>query len=67
MPTRDRILALLRSDPTLTRTALAPLIGITPNGVKYHLDKLKKAGRIRHIGPTRKGQWKILESESSRS
>ncbi len=33
MPTRDRILALLRSDPTLTRTALAPLIGITPNGV----------------------------------
>ncbi len=67
MPKRDRILALLRYDPTLTREALAHLVGITPNGVKYHLDKLKKAGRIRHVGPTRKGRWKILESESSRS
>ncbi|MYK89111.1 MAG: DUF4062 domain-containing protein [Acidobacteria bacterium] len=67
MPTRDRILSLLRSDPTLTRAALASRIGITPEGVKYHLDKLRKAGRIRHVGPTKKGRWEILESESPRS
>jgi len=66
MPTRDRILALLQSDPTLTRAALASCIGITPEGVKYHLDKLRKAGRIRHVGPTKKGRWEILESESTR-
>ncbi|MDE2763117.1 MAG: winged helix-turn-helix transcriptional regulator, partial [Gemmatimonadota bacterium] len=65
MPTRDRILALLRSDPTLTRAALASRIGITPGGVKYHLDRLRKAGRIRHVGPTKKGRWEILESEST--
>ena len=66
MPTRDRILALLRSDPTLTRAALASLVGVTPEGVKYYLGKLRKAGRIRHVGPTKKGLWEILESESTR-
>ena len=66
MPTRDRILALLRSDPTLTRTALASRIGVTPEGIKYHLDKLRKAGRIRHVGPTKKGRWEILGSESTK-
>ena len=65
MPTRDRILSLLRSDPTLTRAALASRIKITPEGVKYHLDKLRKAGHIRHVGPTKKGRWEILESEST--
>ncbi|MCY4648647.1 MAG: DUF4062 domain-containing protein [Gammaproteobacteria bacterium] len=66
MPTRDRILAHLQSDPTLTRSALAALVGVTPAGVKYHLDKLRRAGRIRHVGPTKKGRWEILESESTR-
>ena len=66
IPTRDRILTLLRSDPTLTRATMAPLVGITPDGVKYHLDKLSKAGRIRHVGPTKKGRWEVLESESTR-
>ena len=66
IPTRERIVALLRSDPTLTRAALASRVGVTPEGVKYHLDKLRKAGRIRHVGPTKKGRWEILGSESTR-
>ena len=60
-PTRERIVALLRSNPTLTRDALASRIGITSEGVKYHLDKLRKAGRIRHVGPRKKGRWEVLD------
>ena len=63
LPTRDRILALLRSDSTLTRAALASRVGVTTSGVKYHLDRLRKAGRIRHVGPTKKGHWEVLELE----
>jgi ATP-dependent DNA helicase RecG len=37
------------------------LTDITEDGVKYHLDKLKDAGRIRRIGPDRGGYWGILE------
>lgn len=65
MPTRDCIVALLRTDPTLTRAALATRVGITPEGVKYHLDKLRKTGRNRHVRSTKKGRWEILESEST--
>jgi len=54
---------LLREEPTITRRALADRIGVTPDGIKYHLEKLRKAGRIRHLGPTKKGRWHLLEDE----
>ena len=50
----------------LTRYAVAVRDGITPEGVKYRPDRLRKAGRLRHVGPTKKGRWGILESESTR-
>ena len=59
--TRERVLSLIRQDPRHTRRSLAALIGITPDGVKYHLDALRRAGRIRHVGPTKKGRWEILD------
>ena len=62
MPTRERIVALLRDNPTLTRDDLATHVRVTPAGVKYHLDKLRKAGRIRHVGPTKKGRWEVIET-----
>ncbi|MEQ8763231.1 MAG: ATP-binding protein [Planctomycetota bacterium] len=58
--TQERILDLLRQEPTLTRRALAERIGITPDGIKYHLDRLREAGRVRHVGPTKKGRWEVL-------
>jgi ATP-dependent DNA helicase RecG len=57
---QDRILSVMRSHPTVTRIQLAQHLGITADGVKYHLDALKKAGRIRHVGPTKAGTWEIL-------
>ena len=59
---QEKILALLREDPRLTRRALAERIGITPSGIRYHLDNLRKAGLIRHVGATRKGHWEILDA-----
>lgn len=59
--TRERILALLKADPRTTRRLMAQQIGITPDGVKYHLAKLRKAGMIRHVGPTKAGRWEVLK------
>lgn len=59
--TRERVLALLKADPRTTRRRMAEQIGITPDGVKYHLAKLRKAGIIRHVGPTKAGRWKVLK------
>ena len=59
--TRERILALLRDDPELTRRLLAERVGLTPDGVKYHLNKLRTAGVIRRVGSTRAGRWEVLK------
>ncbi|MCF7668185.1 MAG: winged helix-turn-helix transcriptional regulator [Verrucomicrobia bacterium] len=59
--TQQRIVALLKKEPSLTRKLLAERIGISPDGVKYHLDKLRDTGKIRHVGSTKKGHWEILE------
>ncbi|WP_141699170.1 winged helix-turn-helix transcriptional regulator, partial [Candidatus Thiosymbion oneisti] len=64
--TQERILALLRQEPTLTRKALAARIGVTANGIKYHLTKLTESGRIRHVGPTRKGHWEVLAQKEEK-
>ena len=52
---------MLKAQPAITRKELANVIGITPDGVKYHLEKLKAAGKIRHVGPTKSGRWEVLE------
>ena len=59
--TRRRILDLLEAEPEITRRRLAERLGITPDGVKYHLDKLRRAGVIRHVGPTKAGRWEVLK------
>ena len=59
--TQERILALLEAEPGITRRLLAERIGITPDGVKYHLDKLRAAGIIRHVGATKAGRWEVLQ------
>jgi ATP-dependent DNA helicase RecG len=61
--TQEQILALLREAPALTRKALADRIGLTADGIKYHFDRLRDAGRIRHVGPTKKGHWEIMGGE----
>ena len=59
--TQERILALLEADPRLTRRLLAERLGITADGVKYHLNRLRAAGTIRHVGATKAGRWEVLK------
>ncbi len=59
--TQEKIMASLRAEPTLTRKLLAQRLSISEDGVKYHLNKLKAAGRIRHVGPTKAGRWEVVE------
>ena len=58
---RDRILAHLRARPQTTRAELAQVVGLSDDGVKYHLKKLRDDGVIRHVGPTKAGRWEILK------
>ncbi len=57
----QKIIEFIRGNPKITRNELAEKIGITPNGIKYNLDKLKKEGKIRRIGPAKGGYWQVIK------
>ncbi len=60
--TTQKILSILADEPDVSRARLAELIGgITADGVKYHLAKLKKLGLVRRIGPDKGGHWEVLK------
>ena len=58
--TQEKIVALLRAEPTITWLGLAERLHITPNGIRYHLSRLRADGAIRHVGPTKAGRWEVL-------
>lgn len=54
--TTRKILHLIETDPSVSiRELAAKLDYITEDGVKYHLNKMKKLGRIQRIGPDKGG------------
>lgn len=58
--TTQKILQILVNNPKSTRKELAELVGLTTDGVKWNLEKLKKDGKIRRIGPDKGGYWEVL-------
>lgn len=58
--TTQKILNILAKNPSATRADLAKATGLSTDGVKWNLDKLKKSGKIRRIGPDRGGHWAII-------
>jgi ATP-dependent DNA helicase RecG len=60
--TKERLLQLLRKQPHLSTPAMALVLGIGIDGTKYHLTRLKQAGQVRHVGPTKGGHWQVTEA-----
>ena len=58
--TLEKIINNLKENPTITRKQLAVKTGVSEDGVKYHLNKLKSEGRICHVGSTKAGHWELL-------
>ena len=59
--TREKILRLIEADATITALTIAELIGITEEGIRYHLKNLKKEGILKHTGPSKSGKWVLLK------
>ena len=61
LKTTQKILNLIRQNPSITRMQISDAIGLSLEGVKWNLDKLKVSGIIRRVGPDRGGHWEIIE------
>lgn len=58
--TRDKIIEQIINNHKITRSELAPILGITPDGVKYHLQKMVAEGIIVRHGSARSGYWEVV-------
>ena len=58
---REKIIALLSQDNTLSATTLAQRIGITPKAVEKQIAILKANGALQRIGPDKGGYWLVVE------
>jgi ATP-dependent DNA helicase RecG len=59
--TEERLLALLRSDPTMTIPELASALGRTTRAIEKQVARLRTEGRLCRIGPTKSGRWQVLK------
>ena len=59
--TQEKILNLIRKNPSITQSQMAKALGITRDGISYNIKQLKEKGIIERIGATKNGTWKIKE------
>lgn len=60
---REKIIALLSNDNTLTMAAIARQIGITQKAVEKQIARLKADGIIKRIGPDKGGHWLVIKKQ----
>ena len=61
MKSREKIMALLSQDNTLSAATLAERIGITAKAVEKQIARMKADGVLRRIGPDKGGYWQVVE------
>ena len=53
------ILEMIRENSRITRKEIAEKLGMTVDGVKYHIRRLTNAGKLYYEGTSRSGHWVI--------
>lgn len=59
----DKIIKIVIATPQITKSELANLCGMTVDGIRYHLSKMRKAGMIEWSGNSRNGKWIVKNKE----
>ena len=57
-----QVLDLLKAEPLLSGDAAAQRLGLTRDGLYYHVKILRKAVGLRHTGGTKRGRWEVEKS-----
>ena len=55
----EKILLLLRQEPSMSAKALAEKLSLSPRAIEKQIDHLKKDGKLARIGPAKGGHWKV--------
>lgn len=58
---RERILKLIKDNPTHTAKTMASCLGLSVQAIQKQIANLKKENRLERIGPDKGGRWKVIE------
>ena len=61
---QEEIIKIIAENPHISANEMAEKLNLTVDGVRYHLNKMRKAGLIRYEGSTKLGQWVIMKLNS---
>jgi ATP-dependent DNA helicase RecG len=59
--TPNQLVSMILAKPEISQKELAEALGLTRDGIKYHLTKMKRNAVVRHVGPARGGRWEVLK------
>ncbi|MFA5887645.1 MAG: winged helix-turn-helix transcriptional regulator [Candidatus Nanoarchaeia archaeon] len=48
-------------DSGITRDKIAKNLSLSPETIKEYIEKLKKRGLLKRVGPDKGGYWEIIE------
>lgn len=57
--TEKKVVRLILKNPEITQDKMAEIMGMSKNGIRYVMKKLKKRGILVRVGATKKGKWFI--------
>ena len=57
--TQEKLIALIKENPSITQGELAVKLGVTRDGVPYNIKKLKEQGKLERVGSTKNGTWLV--------
>lgn len=57
--TEKKVVRLILKNPEITQDKMAEIMGMSKNGIRYVMDKLKNRGILVRVGATKKGKWSI--------
>lgn len=57
--TEKKVVELILKNPEITQDKMAEIVGMSKNGIRYVMNKLKNRGILTRAGATKKGKWSI--------
>lgn len=57
--TEKKVVKIILKNPEITQDKMAELMGMSKNGIRYVMNKLKNKGILVRVGATKKGKWSI--------
>ena len=60
---KEKMLALLSTNPHATTADLIAETGLSVSGVEKNIRELKATGRLRRVGPDKGGHWEVVEGQ----